>query len=422
MANGFGDRLKHAWNALRGADSHLGSYQNYGESSGRNPSTTVLNFGSERTILASLLTRIAVDVASVDIKHVRVGQNGRYEETIQSGLNECLTVSANIDQTARMFMMDVVLSLFDEGHVAIVPVDTTVDPKVSSSYEIRSLRTGRITEWFPQHVRVEVYDDRDGKKKEVVLPKTVVAIIENPFYQVMNGPNSTLHRLIRKLNLLDVIDEQIGSGKIDVIIQLPYVVRNEMKRREAEQRRKDVEKQLTDSKYGIAYVDAAEKITQLNRPAENNMLSQVEYLTSMLYSQFGVSKEVFDGTADEIAMLNYENKTLVPLLRAIVDPMNRTFLTKTARTQGQRIMFFNDPFRFASIQRITEMADTFIRNQILSANEIRALIGFQPDPNPESDKLVNPNMPQGEVSTEESLNEEDTNDKKKGDRQNGSKV
>lgn len=421
MANGFRDRLVHAWNALRGADNYRESYQNYGESSGYNPSLPILNLGSERTILASLLTRVAIDVASIDIRHVRIGQNGRYEETIQSGLNDCLTFAANIDQTARAFIMDVVLSLFDEGCIAIVPVETTVDPKVSSSYDIRSLRTAKITEWFPQHVRVEVYDDRDGKKKEVVLPKTTVAILENPLYQVANGPNSTLHRLIRKLNLLDVIDEQIGSGKIDLIIQLPYVVRNQLRRNEAEERRKAVEKQLTDSKYGIAYVDAAERITQLNRPAENNMLSQVEYLTSMLYSQFGIAKEVFDGTADEAMRLNYENNTLIPFLRAIVDPMNVTFLTKTARTQGQRIMFFNDPFKMASVQTIASMADVFIRDQILSANEIRSILGFRPDPNPESDMLINPNMPQGEKETEKGVEKEEQ-DERKENRQNGSKV
>lgn len=389
-----GERLAHAWNALRGADRNTGSYQNYGMSSGYNPSIPFLRYGTDRTILASIMTRIAIDVASLDFRHVRVNQNGRYEETMKSGLNECLSVSANIDQSSRAFMMDVVLSLFDEGCIAIVPVDTDVNPKESSSYDIRSIRTGKILEWFPQHVRVEVYDERDGKKKEVVLPKTMVAIVENPLYQVMNGQNSTLQRLIRKLNLMDVIDNQIGSGKLDIIIQLPYVVKTEARRKEAEKRRKMVEEQLMNSQYGIAYADSAEKITQLNRPAENNMLSQVEYLTSMLYSQLGMTKEVFEGTADETEIRNYENKTVMPVAYAIADALKRTFLTKTSRTQGQSIMFFSNPFKLASLQQISEMADTFVRNEILSANEIRSILGFMPDGDPKSDQLRNPNMPQ----------------------------
>lgn len=396
MPENLGDRLKHAWNALRGADRNTESYQNYGMGSGYNPSLPVLRYGIDKTILTSIMTRIAIDVSSLNFRHVRIGQNGRYEETIKSGLDECLSVAANIDQTSRAFIMDVVLSLFDEGCIAIVPIDTDVDPKVSNSYEIRSLRTGKILEWFPRHVRVEVYDDRDGKKKEVTLPKSMVAIIENPLYQVMNGPNSTLQRLVRKLNLMDVIDNQIGSGKLDIIIQLPYVIKTEARRKEAEKRRKMVEDQLMGSKYGIAYADSAEKITQLNRPAENNMLSQVEYLTSMLYSQLGMTKEVFEGTADETAILNYENKTVKPVACAIAESLQRTFLTKTARTQGQAIMFFSDPFKLAPLQQISEMADVFIRNQILSANEIRGILGFKPDPNPESDELKNPNMPQEE--------------------------
>lgn len=407
MSEKFSDRLIHAWNALRGADRNTGSYQNYGMSSGYNPSIPMLGFGVDRTILASILTRIAIDVASLEFRHVRLGQNGRYEETIKSGLNECLTVSANIDQSGRAFIIDAALSLFDEGCIAIVPVDTDVDPKQSSSYEIRSLRTGRIIEWFPRHVRVEVYDDRDGKKKEVVLPKAMVAIVENPLYQVMNGPNSTLQRLIRKLNLMDVIDNQIGSGKIDLIIQLPYVIKTEARRQEAEKRRKMVEDQLVNSKYGIAYADSAERITQLNRPAENNMLSQVEYLTSMLYSQLGMTKEVFEGTADETAMRNYENKTVKPVAYAISEALKRTFLTKTARTQGQSVMFFNDPFKLASMEQITEMADTFIRNEIFSANEIRSILGYQPNPNPESDMPRNPNMPQEEPEVAPLDSEED---------------
>ncbi len=419
MSLRIGDRLKHAWNALRGADQNTGSYQNYGSSYGWNPSIPMLTYGKERTILASILNRIAIDVAAVDIKHVRVGQNGRYEETIKSGLNECLTVSANIDQSGRAFIMDVVLSLFDEGCIAIVPVETTLDPSVSGSYEINSLRTGKILEWFPQHVRVEVYDDRDGKKKQVVLPKKIVAIVENPLYQVMNGPNSTLQRLIHKMDLLDFIDNKIGSGKLDLIVQLPYVIKNDMRRKEAEVRRKGIEDQLVDSKYGVAYIDAAEKITQLNRPAENNMLSQIEYLTSMLYSQLGLTEEVFNGTADEQAMLNYYSRTIEPILNAIAEAMKRTFLTKTARTQGQSIMFFRDPFKLAPLQSVTEMADTMIRNQILSANEVRALIGFKPDPNPQSDQLVNPNMPQEKSEDSEEESPEDEPGDGKEERQNG---
>lgn len=417
MPEGFRDRLSHAWNAFRGVRQYVESDHSYGMSSGYNPSQFRLRMSNEQTIMASVLNRIAIDVSSADIKHVRVGQNGRYEETIKSGLNECLTVSANVDQTGRAFLMDVVLSLFDEGAIAIVPVDTTVDPKISSSYEINSLRVGKIIQWYPRHVRLRVYNDRTGKHDEITLPKDVVAIVENPLYPVMNGPNSTLQRLTRKLVLLDVIDEQIGSGKIDILVQLPYVIKTESRRQEAEKRRKSIEDQLVNSKYGIAYVDAAERITQLNRPAENNMLSQIEYLTNMLYSQLGASAEVFNGTATEEQMLNYRYKTTVPVLNAITESIKRTFLTKTARTQGQSIMFFQDPFKFATIGQITEAADTFIRNQILSANEIRAILGMPPDANPESDQLINPNMPQEdagqepivEEGKEEWVEEEETN-------------
>jgi hypothetical protein len=334
-----------------------------------------------------------MDVAAITIKHCRVDENGRYIEDIKSGLNDCLNLEANIDQTGRSFIQDVVMSMFDEGAVAIVPVDTSIDPTVSNSYDIHTMRTGKILEWFPAHVKVRVYNDRTGRKQDIVLPKRSVAIVENPLYAVINEPNSTMQRLVRKLNILDAIDEQSGSGKLDLIIQLPYVIKSEARQQQAEKRRKDIEDQLKGP-YGIAYTDGTEKITQLNRPVENNLMKQIEYLTNQLYSQIGMTPSVLDGTADEKQMINYINRTINPIVSAIVDAMKRSFLTKTARTQGQTIMPFRDHFELVSVNDIAGMADAFTRNEILSSNEIRQLIGMKPSDDPKADQLVNSNMPQ----------------------------
>jgi hypothetical protein len=334
-----------------------------------------------------------MDVAAISIKHCRIDKNGRYVEDIKSGLNDCLSVEANIDQTGRAFIQDVVMSMFDEGAVAIVPVDTSVDPTTSTSFDILSMRTGKILEWYPAHVKVRVYNDRTGKKEELKLPKRSVAIIENPLYAVINEPNSTMQRLIRKLNILDAIDEQSGSGKLDLIIQLPYVIKTEARQQQAEKRRKDIEEQLKGP-YGIAYTDGTEKITQLNRPVENNLMKQIEYLTNQLYSQIGMTPSVLDGTADEKTMLNYNNRTIEPIISAIVDAMKRSFLTKTARTQGQTVMFFTEPFKLVPINNIADIADKFTRNEILSSNEIRQIIGMKPSDDPKADMLINSNLNQ----------------------------
>lgn len=392
---GFVSRLQHAWNAFNGREFVSDYSYPDGYSWGTRPDRITLNLGNERSIVSSVLTRIAIDVASVNIYHVRTNQNGRYEETIDSGLNNCLTLSANIDQTGRAFIQDTAMSLFDEGSIAIVPVDTTINPNVSGSYDIQTLRVGQILEWFPKYVRVRVYNDRKGIKEDIILSKEIVAIVENPLYAVMNEPNSTLKRLVRKLNLLDAIDEQSGSGKLDIILQLPYVAKSESRKAYAEQRRKEVENQLAGSKYGIAYMDGTERITQLNRPAENNLLQQIEYLTNMLYSQLGLTPSVFDGTADEKVMLNYYSRTVEPVVSAIVDSMKRTFLTKTARSQGQSIMYFNDPFKLTPVNDIAEIADKFTRNEILSSNEVRAIIGYKPDKDPRADELRNKNLNAG---------------------------
>ena len=390
------DRLQHAWNAFRNRDP-TPTFRDYGHSYGTRPDKKRLGFGTERSIVSSIYTRLGIDVSSIAIQHVRIDQNGRFTEKIPSHLNECLSIQANIDQTGRDLIQDVAISLFDEGAVAIIPVDTTLDPKVSGGYDIHSLRTGKITEWFPKHIRVLVYNETIGRQEEVVLPKHMVAIVENPLYAVMNEPNSTLKRLIHKLNLLDAIDEQSSSGKLDLIIQLPYVIKTEARRQQAEIRRKDIEMQLAGSKYGIAYTDGSEKVTQLNRPAENNLLTQITYLTSMLYSQLGLTEGVFNGTADEKEMLNYHNRTIEPIVEAITGAMRRTFLTKTARTQGQDIMYFREPFKLVPVENLAEIADKFTRNEILSANEIRALIGFRPVKNPEADELRNANLNRSEA-------------------------
>lgn len=389
----FSERLQHAWNAFNNKDPTVPVTTNvyYGGSS-YNQSKRRLSFGNERSIVNSIFNRIAADVASVDFKHVRLDINNRYVTTIEDGLNTCLSVEANADQTGRVFMQDAVMSMFDEGVVALVPIDTTVNPRVTGSYDITSMRTGKITEWMPTHVKVLVYNEQTGKRQEVVLPKKVVSIVENPFYSIMNEPNSTLQRLIRKLNLLDAIDEQSSSGKLDLIIQLPYVIKTEARQKQAEQRRKDIEMQLAGSKYGIAYTDGTEKITQLNRPVENNLMEQVKFLTETLMSQLGITNEILNGTADEKTMLNYNNRIVSVICTAFAEEMRRKFLTKTARTQGQSILFFQDPFKLVPVSNIADIADKFTRNEILTSNEVRGLIGFKPSDNPEADELRNKNL------------------------------
>ena len=393
MEYGFGSRLKHAWTAFLNKDPTTSSP---GSGSYYRPDRPRFTRGNEKTIVTAVYNRIAIDVAAVSIRHVRLDENGRYTEDVASGLNECLTLNANLDQTGRALIQDAVMSMIDEGCVAIVPVDTTINPTVSGSFDISSLRTGKIVDWYPQHVKVRLYNEKTGNKEEVVLPKRSVAIIENPLYAVMNEQNSTLQRLVRKLNLLDFVDDRNSSGKLDLIIQLPYVIKTDARRKQAEDRRKDIENQLAGSKYGIAYTDGTERITQLNRPVENNLMSQIEYLTSTLYSQLGITQSVMDGSADEKTMLNYNNRTIEPILSAIADEMKRKFLTKTARTQGQSIMFFRDPFRLVPVNDIAEIADKFTRNEILTSNEVRQIVGMKPSEDPKADELNNSNLRQPE--------------------------
>lgn len=385
------DRLQHAWNAFINPDIGY-NHQDYGTSSYYRPDRIRPTRGNERSITTSVYNRIALDTAAIDIIHARLDENGRYKEKIASGLNECLSLRANIDQTSKAFLQDVVMSMMDEGVVAIIPVDTTIDPTKSNSFDIQTMRTGQIIEWRPAHVKVRVYNDRTGLKEEILLPKKSVAIIENPLYAVINEPNSTMQRLIRKLNLLDVIDEQSGSGKLDLIIQLPYVIKSDARRKQAEDRRKDIEMQLAGSKYGIAYTDGTEKITQLNRPVENNLMKQIEYLTSMLYSQLGITQSILDGTADEKTMLNYYNRTIEPIISAIADEIKYKFLTKTARTQMQDIVYFRNPFKLVPINELAEISDKFTRNEIASSNEIRQIIGWKPSNDPGADELRNKNL------------------------------
>lgn len=387
-------RFKKAWNAFtnnRDPTYTNVQYQDVGMGYVHRPDRVRFSRGNEKSIVTSVYNRIAMDVAAIAIKHCRVDKNGRYTEDIRSGLNDCLTVEANIDQTGRAFIQDVVMSMFDEGAVAIVPVDTSIDPRNTNSYDILSMRTGKILEWYPAHVKVRVYNDRTGKKEDLVLPKRSVAIIENPLYAVINEPNSTMQRLVRKLNILDAIDEQSGSGKLDLIIQLPYIIKTDARREQAEKRRKDIEEQLKGP-YGIAYTDGTERITQLNRPIENNLMKQIEYLTNLLYSQIGMTPSVLDGTADEKAMLNYNNRTIEPIISAIVDAMKRVFLSKTARTQGQTIMFFNNPFKLMTVTEIAESANSLGRNEIVSSNEFRQILGLRPSDDPKADELRNSNI------------------------------
>ena len=389
----FSNRLKHAWNAFINNRDPTYVYRDLGSSYARRPDRTRLTRGNERSIITSIVNRIALDVCAINIKHCKLDENERYIETVDSRLNSCLNLEANIDQTGRAFIQDVVVSMLDEGSVAIVPIDTTLDPKTTGSYDILSMRTGKILDWYPKHVKVKVYNDKTGNKEELLLPKDMVAIIENPLYSVMNEPNSTLQRLIRKLALLDVTDEKICSGKLDLIIQLPYIIKTDARRQQAEQRRKDIEMQL-QGPYGIAYTDGTERITQLNRPVENNLMKQVEYLTNTLYSQLGMTQTILDGTADEKTMLNYYNRTIEPIVSAIVDEIKRKFLTKTARSQKQTIMFFRDPFKLVPVNDIAEIADKFTRNEIMSKNEFRQIVGMKPSDDPKADQLINSNISQ----------------------------
>lgn len=393
---GISDRLQHAWNAFMGRDP-TPYYQDIGVGNYVRPDRPRFTRGNERSIATSVYNRISLDVSAINIQHVRLDENGRFKEQIDSGLNRCLTLSANTDQTSRAFVQDVVMSMLDEGCMAIVPIETTIDPKVTDSYDILTMRTAKIVEWYPQHVRVRVYNELIGRQEELTVPKKTVAIIENPLYAVINEPNSTMQRLVRKLGLLDVTDEQTASGKLDLIIQLPYIIKTEARRQQAEERRKNIEMQLAGSKYGIAYTDGTERITQLNRSLENNLMKQIEYLTSMLYSQLGITQSIMDGTADEKTMLNYYSRTIEPIISAIVDEMKRKFLTKTARSQHQSISFFRDPFKLVPVNDIAEIADKFTRNEIMTSNELRQIVGMKPSDDPKADMLVNSNLNQPEA-------------------------
>lgn len=392
----IGSRLKRAWNAFLDREALFPRYDP-GRSYSSRPDRPRFSGGNQRSIVTAVYNRIALDVSSIDVRHVRLDTSGRYLEDMTSSLNECLSLQANKDQTGRELVADIVVSMLDEGSVAVVPVETTGDPMRGSSYEIHSLRTGRILEWKPSHVRVRLYDDRIGEPAELVLPKSMVAVVTNPFYSVVNEPNSTLQRLIRKTNLLDVVDEQSSAGKLDLIIQLPYSVKTPAKQEWAEKRRAAIEEQLAGSKYGIAYADSTERITQLNRPIENNLMKQVEYLTAMLYSQLGISQGVLDGTADDKTMQNYYARTIEPIVLAVVEEFRRKFLTKTARTQGQSIEFYRDPFRLIPVGEVAEIADKMIRNEIMTANEMRAVLGRRPSDDPRADQLLNPNISQSDA-------------------------
>lgn len=406
MEFNLGSRLKHAYNAFMNRDPTK-DYVSYGQSSYENPSRKRMSMGNEKSIVTSVYNRIALDVGAMDIKHCKMDDEGRFIENVNSTLNSCLTVEANIDQTGRALIQDIVLSMLDEGVVAVVPTETETNINSSGTFNIYSLRTGKILAWYPSHIRVLVYNEKVGRKQEIVVPKKSVAIIENPLYAVVNEPNSTLKRLIRKLNLLDYVDEQSGSGKLDLIIQLPYLVKSEARKQQADDRRKEIERQLTNTKYGIAYTDGTEKITQLNRPVENNLMKQIEYLTSMLYSQLGITQSVLEGTADEKTMLNYYTRTIEPIVSAIVDEMRRKFLTKTARTRGHTIYYFRDPFKLVPIDNIAEIADKFTRNEIMTSNEIRQKIGMKPSNDPKADQLINSNISQPNEGYDEDYNNQE---------------
>lgn len=409
--------LKHAWNLFASEEGPVRNRDfNYGYGSSISPTRTVFTRGNERTVVTAVYNRIAIDAAAIDIKHVELDEAGRYKGDIKSGINNCLTVEANIDQTSRQFMLDVITSMLDEGCVAVVPVDTTKDPNITGGYDIDTMRVGRITQWYPDRVTVLLYNERTGRKEEVTVPKKYTAIIENPLYAVMNEPNSTMQRLIRKLALMDSVDEESSSGKLDLIIQLPYLVKTEAKRQAAEERRAQIEQQLKGSKYGVAYIDGSEHVTQLNRSLENNLMKQIEYLTTLLYSQLGITQGVLDGTADENTMNNYYNRTIEPILSAIVDEFHRKFLTKTARSQRQSIQYFRDPFKLIPVNEVSEIADKFTRNEILSSNEVRQIIGMRPSKDPAADELRNKNLSQSKTSglpvretVEDPVNEKEDN-------------
>lgn len=394
----FGSWLKHAYNVFSNQDPFAVSTQYYGQGSGARPDRVRFIIPNERTIISSIYTRMSVDAASVDIRHVRLDDENRYQEDIDSGLNNCLTVESNIDQSGRALIQDIVMTLFDNGVAAVVPVDTSLNPLDTGGYDILTLRVGTICQWYSQNVRISLYNEAIAQRQEITLPKSTVAIIENPLYAVMNERNSTLQRLLVKLGLLDAVDRASASGKLDLIIQLPYVIKSETRRQQAEQRRTDIEFQLTGSQYGIAYTDATEKITQLNRPAENNLMTQIEYLVEMLYGQLGITKEVLNGTATEAIMLNYWNRAIEPILAAITNEFKRKFLTKTARTQKQSVMFFKDPFRLVPVAALAEIADKFTRNEIMTSNEMRQVVGLKPHSSPKADQLINSNMPQGNAT------------------------
>lgn len=402
MYESFGSRLKHAWDVFRDKDEPK-YYRDEGRGYSHRPDRPRLTRGNEQSIVTSVYNRIALDAAAINVQHVRLDNNNRFVSVIPSGLNRCLTLDANIDQTGRAFIQDVVMSMLDEGCVAIIPTDTTINPKISGSYDINTMRTGKVLEWYPNSIRVRVYNERTGLKEDITVPKSIAAIVENPLYAVINEPNSTLKRLISKLNLLDSIDNQSGSGKLDLIIQLPYVIKSAARRQQAEERRTDIENQLAGSKYGIAYTDGTEKVTQLNRSVENNLMAQIEFLTSMLYSQLGMTTSILDGTADEKTMLNYYHRTIEPIISAIVDEMKRKFLTKTAQTQNQSVSFFRDPFKLVPVSNLAEIVDKFTRNEVLSSNEVRAIIGYKPADDERADALVNKNI-SGDLSTGLTIN------------------
>lgn len=418
MENTLFSRFKRGWNAFRDDRDSVVQYRDLGASYSYRPDRPRFTGGNDRFVLTSVLNQIALDVSAINIRHVRLDDNGRFVEEVDSGLNTCLSLEANLDQTSRAFVQDVVMSMFDEGVVAMVPIDTTTDPKKTGSYDIHSMRTGKILEWYPAHVRVRVYNELTGKKEDLILPKSVVAIVENPLYAIMNERNSTLQRLIRKMNLLDVIDEQSGSGKLDLIIQLPYTIKSDARRKQADARLKDIEMQLKGP-YGIAYTDATERITQLNRPVENNLMKQIEYLTSMFYGQLGINQSIMDGTADEKTMLNYYTRTIEPIVAAIVDAMRRVFLTKTARSLKQDIIFFRDPFKLVPIADLAELGDKFTRNEILTSNEMRQILGFKPSKDPKADQLINSNMPQDKQGGNLLPEKTENSEKKEVEVQNG---
>lgn len=423
MGESLWGRFKRSFNVFLNRDPTDLYRRDVGEVSyGYRPDRVRFTRGNERSIITAIYNRIALDAASVDILHTKLDENGRFVETINSGLNQCLTVEANADQTGRAYRQDIYQSILDEGCISMVPTDTDVNPEDTSSYDILTMRTGKILEWRPKSIKVKVYNERTGKREDVVVPKASTAVVENPFYAVMNEPSSTMQRLIRKLNILDAIDEQSGSGKLDMIIQLPYIIKTEARRQQAEDRRKDIEMQLASSKYGIAYTDGTERITQLNRPLDNNLMKQIEYLTETLYSQLGITQSILDGTADEKTMINYYSRTIEPLVAAVVDEMKRKFLTKTARTQGQSISFFRDPFKLVPVSEIATIADTFTRNEILTSNEIRQIIGMKPSKDPKADQLINSNISQPKEEAQNQTGEATEEIYEEGGNQNGSDV